>query len=114
VEHSCEFNNKPRFKMLGSSWVATQLAASREGLSSLEIVYCSYSFVICIVLSVFNGYQDFAIPMACLFSTQTCFELYRCIIFCRVLKQQKHEMAVIKYIETPVVDIFFWVEIPCS
>jgi hypothetical protein len=40
VEGSCEHGNEPtgtRFnKTLGSSWVAAQLAASQEGLSSMR------------------------------------------------------------------------------
>jgi hypothetical protein len=41
VEASFEHGNEPWscHKMMGSSWVATQLAASQEGLSSRKLVF---------------------------------------------------------------------------
>jgi hypothetical protein len=40
---SCEHGNKPScyIKILGSSWVAVQLAASQGELSSMNLVYHS-------------------------------------------------------------------------
>jgi 23S rRNA A2030 N6-methylase RlmJ len=40
VECSCEKSNEPSgsIKYVGSSWVAAQMVASQEGLSSMELV----------------------------------------------------------------------------